>query len=129
AAYTLIPYKTPWLALSFLLPMCIVAGYAINELLTARDFGLKILGGVLAVAASCILAFQTYDINFVRYDDDRMPYIYAHTRRGFLDLIKQIEHYSDKSGQGKKAKIEIVSPDYWPMPWYMNEYPDAIFEG
>ena len=37
AAYTIIPYKTPWLALSFLLPMCIIAGYAVNELLTSRD--------------------------------------------------------------------------------------------
>jgi len=129
AAYTLIPYKTPWLALSFLLPMCIIGGYAVNELLTAKDFGLKILGGVLAAASTIILAYQAYDINFVRYDDDRMPYIYAHTKRGFLDLIRKIEYYADKSGQGKQAKIEIVSPDYWSMPWYMNDYPNAIFQG
>lgn len=128
-AYTLIPYKTPWLALSFLLPMCIIAGYAVNELLTAREFGLKILGAVLAAGSTIILAFQTYDINFVRYDDDRMPYIYAHTKRGFLDLIKQIEYYAEKSGQGKQARVEIVSPDYWSMPWYLNEYPNAIFQG
>ncbi|MEP6900724.1 MAG: glycosyltransferase family 39 protein [Actinomycetota bacterium] len=129
AAYTLIPYKTPWLALSFLLPMCIIAGYAVNELITSKNAGAKILGGILAVTATCILAFQTYDLNFVRYDNDALPYIYAHTKRGFLDLIKQIEHYADKSGQGKQVKIEIVSPDYWPMPWYMNDYPNAIFEG
>lgn len=129
AAYTLIPYKTPWLALSFLLPMCIVGGYAFNELLTAKDFGLKILGGVLAAGSTVILAFQTYDINFMRYDDDRMPYIYAHTKRGFLDLIRKMEYYAEKSGQGKQAKIEIVSPDYWSMPWYMNDYPNAVFQG
>ena len=129
AAYTLIPYKTPWLALSFLLPMCIVAGYAVNELITSKNIGLKIAGGILAVLATCILAFQAYDINFVRYDSDKMPYIYAHTRREFLDMIKQIEYYADKSGQGKEAKIEIVSPDYWSMPWYMNNYPNAVFQG
>ncbi|HEY8561079.1 MAG TPA: glycosyltransferase family 39 protein [Pyrinomonadaceae bacterium] len=129
AAYTLIPYKTPWLALSFLLPMCIVAGYAVNELLASRRIAEKAAGAVLAVAGAVILAYQTYDINFVRYDDDRMPYIYAHTKRGFLDLIRQIEYYADKSGRGKQAKIEIVSPDYWPLPWYMNDYPNAIFQG
>ncbi len=129
AAYTLIPYKTPWLALSFLLPMCIVAGYAVNELISSKQIIEKIAGAVLAVGATVILAFQTYDINFVRYDDDRMPYIYAHTKRGFLDMIRQIEYYADKSGQGKKAKIEIVSPDYWSMPWYMNDYPNAVFHG
>ena len=129
AAYTLIPYKTPWLALSFLLPMCVVAGYAVNELMSARDLGLKIAGGVLTIAASVILAYQTYDINFVRYDSDAMPYIYAHTKRGFLDMIRQIEYYADKSGQSKDAKIEVVSPDYWSMPWYMNDYPNAVFHG
>ncbi len=129
AAYTLIPYKTPWLALSFLLPMCIAAGYAVNELLASTNIGAKVLGGVLAITATCILAFQTYDLNFVRYDSDAMPYVYAHTKRGFLDLIKQIEHYADKSRLGKEAKIEIVSPDYWSMPWYMNDYPNAVFDG
>jgi predicted membrane-bound mannosyltransferase len=128
-AYTIIPYKTPWLALSFLLPMCVVAGYAVNELITSKNVGEKTLGGILTVAATCILAYQTYDINFVRYDSDAMPYVYAHTRREFLDMIRQIEYYSDKSGQGKNAKIEIVSPDYWSMPWYMNDYPNAVFEG
>ena len=129
AAYTIIPYKTPWLALSFLLPMCIVAGYAVNELLTSKDLTQKIAGGILAIAAAGILAFQTYDLNFVRYDDDRMPYVYAHTQRGFLDLIKKIEYYADKSGKGKEAAIEIVSPDYWSMPWYMNDYKHAAFDG
>ena len=129
AAYTLIPYKTPWLALSFLLPMCIIAGYAVNELTASKNLGVKTLGGFLAVIATSILAFQTYDLNFVRYDNDTMPYVYAHTRREFLDLIKQIEYYADKSGQGKNAKIEVISPDYWSMPWYMNDYPNALFEG
>ncbi len=129
AAYTLIPYKTPWLALSFLLPMCIIAGYAVNELTASKHIAAKVLGGFLAVIATGILAFQTYDLNFVRYDNDTMPYVYAHTRREFLDLIKQIEYYADKSGQGKQAKIEVISPDYWSMPWYMNDYPNALFQG
>ena len=129
AAYTIIPYKTPWLALSFILPMCLVAGYGINELIGSRDAALKILGVLLTVVAVGILGYQTYDLNFQRYDDDSMPYVYAHTRRGFLDLIKQIEYYADKSGKGKDASIEVVSPDYWSMPWYMRDYPKAIFHG
>ncbi len=129
AAYTMIPYKTPWLALSFLLPMCIIAGYGINELFASRDIVVKILGGLLIIFAAGTLGYQTYDLNFVRYDDDSMPYVYAHTKRGFLDLIKQIEYYADKSGKGKDASIEIVSPDYWSMPWYMRDYPKAIFHG
>ncbi len=129
AAYTIIPYKTPWLALSFLLPMCISAGYAVNEMLGSKKPAMKVLGGLSAGLAAAILAFQTYDINFQRYDDDSMPYVYAHTRRGFLDLIKQIEYYAEKSGKGKEAAIEVVTSDYWPMPWYLNDYTKANFHG
>jgi hypothetical protein len=128
-AYTIIPYKTPWLALSFLLPMCIIAGYAVNELLTSNDIAQKIFGGILSLVAVAILAYQTYDLNFERYDDDSMPYVYAHTKRGFLDLIGQIEYYAEKSGKGKDATVEIVSPDYWAMPWYLNDYKHANFHG
>jgi len=129
AAYTIIPYKTPWLALSFLLPMCIIAGYGVNELLAAKDKIVKLLGALVLLFAAAILGIPTYDLNFQRYDDDSMPYVYAHTKRGFHDLIKQIEYYADKSGKSKDAAIEIVSPDYWSMPWYMREYPKAIFHG
>jgi len=128
-AYTIIPYKTPWLALSFLLPMCIIAGYAVNELLTSTDVAQRILGGVLSIVAVSILTYQTYDLNFERYDDDSMPYVYAHTKREFLDLIRQIEYYADKSGKGRDATVEIVSPDYWSMPWYLNDYKHANFHG
>ena len=129
AAYTIIPYKTPWLAISFLLPMCLIAGYAINEMAAARHVVFKILAGICAVAACVFLAYQSYELNFVRYDDDNEPYVYAHTKRQFLDLIREIDRYADKSGKGKDAVIQIISPDYWPMVWYVNDYAHANFFG
>ena len=128
-AYTIIPYKTPWLALSFILPMCIIAGYGINEIAKQKNVICKAFAGLLTLAATGVLGYQTYDLNFVRYDDDSMPYVYAHTTRGFLDLVKEIEKYAQKSGKGKDVTIEIVSPDYWSMPWYMREYSKANFHG
>src|SRR5205814_5309659 len=128
-AYSIIPYKTPWLALSFLLPMCIVAGYGLNELITSRNLPVKAAGIVLAIAGTSILTYQAYDLNFVRYDDEEMGYVYAHTKRGFLDLMKQVNYYADKSGKGTDATIEIVSPDYWPMTWYVLDYKHANFHG
>lgn len=129
AAYTIIPYKTPWLGLSFILPMCVIAGYGINELLNSRDIIVKALGAIVLLFAAGILGYQSYVLNFQKYDDDSQAYVYAHTRRGFHDLIHQIEYYADKSGKGNQAAIEIISPDYWSMPWYMRDYPKAVFHG
>ncbi|MFN2413417.1 MAG: flippase activity-associated protein Agl23, partial [Pyrinomonadaceae bacterium] len=128
-AYTIIPYKTPWLAISFLLPMCIVGGYAVNELVGSRETWKLYTGIFLGVAGGLVLAYQTFDLNFVRYDDEDTPYVYAHTQRAFHDLIRQIEHYAEKSGKGTATKIQIVSPDYWPLVWYLRDYKEANFHG
>jgi len=129
AAYTIIPYKTPWLALSFFLPMCIIAGYGINELVASRRAALKASGLILAAAAAAVLAYQAYELNFVRYDDEEMSYVYAHSKRQMLELVDQIGHYAEKSGLRTDATIEIVSPDYWPMTWYLKDYDHANFHG
>ena len=129
AAYSIIPYKTPWLALSFLLPMCIIAGYGIGEMLTSKNMQPKVAAAVLAISGTALLAYQTYDLNFVRYDDEEMAYVYAHTKRRFLVMMSEIARYAEKSGMGKDATIDIVSPDYWPMTWYLNDYRHAYFHG
>ena len=128
-AYTLIPYKTPWLALSFFLPMCLIAGYGLGELIASKNKALKAAAIASAILGTSILAYQSFSLNFVRYDDEEMGYVYAHTKRGFLDLIHEIDRYAEKSGRGTDATIEIVSPEYWPMTWYLNDYDHANFHG
>jgi uncharacterized protein (TIGR03663 family) len=129
AAYSIIPYKTPWLALSFLLPMGIIAGYGINEMVRMKNTSLTAVAGLLAVSATAVLAYQAYDLNFVRYDKDDRPYVYAHTKREFLDMMAKIEGYAAKSGKGTETQVDIVSPDYWPMVWNVRNYPKAVFHG
>ncbi|MBX3298011.1 MAG: glycosyltransferase family 39 protein [Acidobacteria bacterium] len=128
-AYTLISYKTPWLAISFILPMCLIAGYGIGELVGSRRMPVRALGAVLALLACGVLSYQTYSLNFVRYDDEEMAYVYAHSKRGMIELVERIDHYAKKSPKGMNATIEIVSPDYWPLTWYLKDYPNANFFG
>jgi predicted membrane-bound mannosyltransferase len=129
AAYMIIPYKTPWLALSYIMPMCMIAGYGLGELISSRNMRLNIAAYALMIVGTFVLGYQTYYLNFVRYDDDQMPYVYAHMRRGFLGLIQQIDHYAEKSGKGKDAVIDVVSPDYWPMTWYTVNYNHVGYHG
>ena len=55
--------------------------------------------------------------------------VYAHTQREFLDMVREIERFAVASGKGNQASIDVVSPDYWPLVWYMKDYPKAIFHG
>lgn len=128
-AYSLIPYKTPWLALSFLLPMCIVGGYGLNELITSSNASARAAGILLGVIGGVLLTFQAYDLNFVNYDNNDRTYVYAHTKREFLAMMSKIDHYAQKTGKGGEIGVDVASPDYWPMVWYTNDYPKAVYHG
>jgi predicted membrane-bound mannosyltransferase len=73
AAYMIIPYKTPWCALNYVLPMCLVAGYGLNELVLSNNRRLNYAAYAFIVVGTALLGYQTYVSNWVRYDDDQMP--------------------------------------------------------
>ncbi len=126
AAYSLIPYKTPWLTLNLILPLALVAGCAAQALWRGPWRMLVVAAGA---AAGLVAGWQAYRLNYVSYDDDHQVYVYAHTRRSFNELIARIEELAARSGAGKEAGIRIMSPDYWPMPWNLRDYPRAGFYG
>jgi uncharacterized protein (TIGR03663 family) len=131
AAYSLIPYKTPWLAINFLPPLALAAGWGIGQLYgNGRDATMKSIAAILASAALCVGLYQTWKLNFVEYDNDQFVYVYAHSRRAMNDMINQVEKAIERSPGGKKETgIAIVSPEYWPLPWSFRNYPKAGFFG
>jgi len=129
AAYSLIPYKTPWLLLNFIVPLALIAGYAVQVLFEFEGGQLRLMGAVLVIAIS-VAAYQMIDLNFVNYDNDDSSYVYvyAHTTRGLLDLVKEVDRIA-KEEQGSRTGITIVSPDYWPLPWYFRNYTRVGYYG
>ncbi len=188
--YSLVEYKTPWIALNFIVPLAVIGGYALDQLyrrfgepwvplsMTAGAIVLLVYGRLLKlkdgdtgivrrltwdfdfsqhwpiviaivllsayagyilysrterqkhplnfyVAAAfvlCVLSYQMYQINFVHYDDDQYPYVYAHTKREMLTMVGEIDRISKRMGTGQDTGIALVSPDYWPLPWYLRDY-------
>jgi uncharacterized protein (TIGR03663 family) len=118
AAYSIVPYKTPWLTLNMILPLALLAGYAL-DLLARR---LPWLAGIVLLAASLPSLQQAVDLNLRRFDDDQLPYVYAHTQRGFLDLVQTVERIGTMSGQGRDLAITVVAKEHWPLPWYLRNY-------
>jgi uncharacterized protein (TIGR03663 family) len=127
AAYSLVPYKTPWLALNFIVPLAIIGGYAIGAIYQTGEDG-QLFGRVLAlalfIASLSVCGYQTVSLNFFNYDDDRYPYVYAHTRRETLQLVDEIDRLAKRAEPNDPTQtgITIVSPDYWPLPWYLRDY-------
>ena len=123
AAYSLVSYKTPWISLNFIVPLALTSGYALDsfyqKLVEFQQPKLYIALAVLLVAFS---GYQMYQLNFVHYDDDQYPYVYAHTRRGTVALVDEIDRIAKRLKTGNDTGIALVSPDYWPLPWYLRDY-------
>lgn len=149
AAYSLIAYKTPWLSLNFIAPLALSSGVALEwcyEALGKWEVNKRtrwyVLAGILLLATgplpgvvrafeqkefhwkTFIPGYQTIDLNFINYDNDNRyyVYVYAHTRRETLQLVDEIEQLAQRTHQGTETGITIVSPDYWPLPWYLRDY-------
>ncbi len=123
AGYSLVGYKTPWISLNFVVPLALTSGYALEVAYQKlREFGQPRLLFVLTILIAGICGFQMYQLNFVHYDDDAYPYVYAHTRRDLLQMLDEIERTTRRIGTGTDTGIALVSPDYWPLPWYFRDY-------
>src|SRR5579859_1415679 len=136
AAYSLVPYKTPWLVLSLILPLALMAGYLIEESFQAGARGgfAFVLGLFVFLATTVGVLFSLYqaaDLSFVHYDtnSDSYPYVYAHTDRDFLKLVNEIETIAAANPAKKAIGITVMSPEHWPLPWYLREYPSVGYWG
>ncbi len=130
-AYSLVPYKTPWLQLNIVLPLAIIGGRGIEWLYRrgVRRLYLRWLALALLAAALVVNLYQTYQLNFVHYDDDRYIYVYAHSTRGYLQLFDRIDELARHADTGLDTNINVASPDYWPMPWYLRNYKHVGYLG
>jgi len=129
AAYSLIPYKTPWLVLNFIVPLALIAGYAIQAVYELDQRQLRLAAAFLLLAVGVAL-YQSLDLNFKNYDndDEKYVYVYAHTKRGTLNLVNEVERIA-KENSGNTTGITIVSPDYWPLPWYFRNFTRVGYYG
>jgi uncharacterized protein (TIGR03663 family) len=154
-AYSIIPYKTPWLIVSFLVLMALMCGYAAEQVYRLFAGDSMISMKLLWTAVIALFLFgsgqMAWQVNFNKHDDNtngagyfeslgrrlefkpyvdgQYGYVYAQTDRDFLFLVEAIRNRADKLPTGKHTGIYVASPDYWPLPWYLREYDQAAFSG
>jgi predicted membrane-bound mannosyltransferase len=151
-AYSIIGYKTPWLMISFLIPMALLSGYAAGQIYgAARLTSLRLLWALALVAALISNAHLAWRVNFDKHDDNGNTsgygadlgkklelrpyvdglygYVYAQTDRDIFKLVQTIKDEAGKLPSRNRTGIYVASPDYWPLPWYLRDYDQTAFTG
>jgi predicted membrane-bound mannosyltransferase len=125
--YGAIPYKTPWLALNFWLPMALLAGVAVARILEKNGASPArwswLLPAVL-LAGAVGRDVQKRVFQFPAAEDN--PYAYAHTGEDLLRLPARLEELVKEKKLGRPL-IAVVTADPWPLPWYLRKFPRTGF--
>ena len=127
--YSLISYKTPWCALSFLMGMVLLAGVGTAAIFRVlRAWPLKLAAAIVLAAGAGQLGWQAYQLNFKPrlIADPLNPYVYAHTPTPLPRLAAQLECLAERVPEGHDMLIHVVVTDnYWPLPWYLRKFNEA----
>ncbi len=124
-AYSVIPYKTPWCLIQFLLGMILLAGVGASVLLPLfRPIWLKIIIATLLVVGAGQLAWQAYRASFVIPANVGNPYVFAQTSPDVLRLAEQVRQLAEASDLGWQTPVKVIWNDayYWPLPWYLRRF-------
>lgn len=108
AAYSLVPYKTPWLVTSSVALLAIPAGHLLGEP-RARLHGAAVLALVTSAAAA-----QAVRLAFLRPADPREPAVYVQTSDDYAEYMRTIDR------AGPRATIAVAIRDPWPLPWVLR---------
>ena len=125
--YSSIPYKTPWLALNFWLPLSILAGVAVQWLWFATaKFSARAAISICILALGFLIAHDTRQWVFKFPADEKNPYAYVQTGEDLLGLPARLEELA-RQNKISNPRIAVVAADPWPLPWYLRKYSQVGF--
>lgn len=118
AAYSLIPYKTPWLGINIVLPAALAAGVVFREAQGWPEARRRALAVVLSLGLAWS-GWRAVDVSLLRWDDPRLRLPYVETHREAAELVARVQEAAALPG----ARIAILGPPVWPLPWYFRDLP------
>jgi len=123
--YSIIPYKTPWCIISIDWPFLFLGAAALIFLWDNLPGLTRFASPVVGLILFGHLAYKSYGVNFVRYDDPKELYAYVQT---FRDYRKFVDPILQKLKRDPAAKSHlhglILLESYFPIPWVIDEVRD-----
>ncbi len=117
--HSVVAYKTPWLLLTSVIGLVILAAYCLVVIGAGRPWRWALAGVILVASAGQSLSKSRLALE--RYPGDvRNPYFYVQTPRAFARLPDRLANL-EQANDGE-IRVAVVSAEHaWPLPWYLRD--------
>lgn len=117
--HSIVSYKTPWLLLTPMIGLVLLAAHFVVSMMIRSRLGL--VRGLVLTGLAMSQSYAKSSLALDRYPGDvRNPYFYEQAPRGFLKLPARIALL--RSSYSAPLNIAVVSPEHaWPLPWYLKD--------
>lgn len=122
-AYSLIPYKTPWLILNLLWPLVLAAGLAASEM-TKSFRKIPVVALIIAIPVSTATMFR---LNFKDFVSEREPYVYVQTTSLMKVVLDIIFACVKARPEDLNMRLGVLVRDPWPLPWLLGGFPGLYY--
>ena len=119
--YSLISYKTPWLACLPWAHVCLLAGFAIAGFSRHGRPGKAALGFLTIFCLFTQLQQSRHACSRLA-SDERNPYAYVPTRRDAEAMEAWLGKLRVAVGGAALDEVAVIGGDYWPLPWYLRAF-------
>ncbi len=120
-AYSLIPYKTPWLACLPWAQVCVLAGFSIVEFKNQKAL-MKTLIITICTFAMVTQTMQSRQAMGRLASDERNPFAYVPTRRDIEELEPWLKKLQAIAPNKSIEPIAVIGSGYWPLPWILRSF-------
>jgi uncharacterized protein (TIGR03663 family) len=126
-AYSLIPYKTPWLILNLLWPLALVFG---EQATLFRQLGWTRMGVVRWIFLIVPLIWSLYRmqrLNFHEFTNEREPYVYVQSTMTMKTTLDYVAERVRRFPEDLNMQLKVLVRDPWPLPWIFGQYPNLTY--
>ena len=119
--YSVIGYKTPWLASLPWAQVCLLAGFALAGWARWNLPG-KAVVAFLTIMSLASGVHQSRLATGRLASDERNPFAYVPTRPDVGKMADWLEKLRRSAPAGSLDEAGVVGTDYWPLPWYLRSF-------
>ncbi len=128
-AYSIIPYKTPWLLLALLWPFLFLFGALVEELIGTLKANSLAASTPPFLASACIAMSMMWSarLNFIHFADPAEPYVYVQTSSEIRRLTDPLLALAKQDPSAYQLTGQLMLGSYYPLPWMLADFSNLSY--